>query len=722
MSRRDRWAWVSAGLGGLLLFLGLVAGLAHQDIADGGRFAEKVNAMRHDPAVATQLADTITHQIIHAAPNLVALQPLVNSAVRQVVASSAFDPIVTATARDLHGNLISGSPNGVVVRLADVGAVLTAVLPMLSSQTSGLLPSDMSVTLARFGEGWSSREAIRFVHITGLLSWLLPLLALIALLGAVVLSRDRWRGVSRAGTVVLGAGVLLAVLSAVTTIVVGTADTNTMRGALISAAWDQLRGDVLHRALVVGVAGVLVVAASAAGTTLERWLADIRQWGSRAARPRTPIGRVLRGLPVAAVGIVFILRPTASLIGLAIAVGIVAAAWGVAEVAAAVAAMRPEPSPGAEPGEHLLAAESTAGETVSSPRAAYRLGLRRGRLVSLGAVLVASVVVAAMLAWQAAPASSKVPTAASDQACNGSVLLCSRRYNDVAFPAAHNAMSAADESGWFLAEQPTGIIGSLNGGIRVLLIDSYYGQSTKSGGRVATAQRSLKPAVAEARAAFGDEVVNSALRIRDSIVSAPAGPVEPYLCHGMCELGATKWLPVMKQVRTWMALHPREVVTFFIEDYVDPADTAKLFREAGLLPYVHVQKVGQPWPTLGQMINSGHRLVVLLEKHEPDKQYPWLLPGFELTQDTPYTNPTLAGMSCTLQRGSPDNSLLLINAWLAGFSSLVTDAQKVNRVSFLGPYTRRCERERGQIPNFVAVNFWNEGNVFKVVDNLNGLP
>ena len=37
------------------------------------------------------------------------------------------------------------------------------------------------------------------------------------------------------------------------------------------------------------------------------------------------------------------------------------------------------------------------------------------------------------------------------------------------------------------------------------------------------------------------------------------------------------------------------------------------------------------------------------------------------------------------------------------------------------PELRRCTKERGQLPNFVAVNFYNEGDLFSAVDKLNGV-
>ena len=45
----------------------------------------------------------------------------------------------------------------------------------------------------------------------------------------------------------------------------------------------------------------------------------------------------------------------------------------------------------------------------------------------------------------------------------------------------------------------------------------------------------------------------------------------------------------------------------------------------------------------------------------------------------------------------------------------------MNAADVLGPRVQQCQAERGQIPNFVAVNYYNLGDVFGVVDRLNGL-
>ncbi len=346
-----------------------------------------------------------------------------------------------------------------------------------------------------------------------------------------------------------------------------------------------------------------------------------------------------------------------------------------------------------------------------------RLRSNRGVIIGLIAAIIGLFVVVGL---GAQPASNAAITI-GNQTCNGSKALCDRRYNEVSFPAAHNAMSAADEPGWFLPEQPTGMVGALNAGVRVLLFDAWYGQPTERSGLISTAGPSLQEAVALSRQEFGDAVTESALRLRESLLSKPTGSVEPYLCHGLCETGATKFEPRMEQVRDWLVANPREVVTLFIEDYITPADTAKVLKAAGIWPYIHVQQHGQPWPTLGEMIDSGKRVVVLLEKHDAGSDVPQLLNGFDWVQDTSYTTPTVADLSCKLNRGTSQNELLLLNTWLSSLTSAVTDARKVNTYDVLWPYAERCRQERGHIPNFVAVNYYNEGALLRVVDQLNGL-
>ncbi len=693
--RSQRWSTVSSAIGCLLLMLGILAGLVNRQVLDGDRFAGHVDNVRRDPAVSRQIGQAITAQVLATDPDLVAVRPLIDAAATALASSTALTPIVRASARSVHTAFTTSNATSVVLRLADVGAVLTAAVTAIAPSAASKIPPDLSVTLARAGGQSFAAGTIHLTRTVNLLAWLLPLLAAVFFAAGLLVARDRLRVTVGVGWAVVGAGAGVGLAAVAGAAAASLADQNTFGGSVVAASWRELGGFVWRAAAYTVLAGaVFLAAATARIPQLEPAVVLRRAWTLVVHPPSSGIARAGHALALIVLGAAAAFRPLLVgevLIGLA---GVVLLVTGLGELAAAAGARRPSARPAAG---------------------------GRGRWPVAVALVAAGALVAGVVVVGATPSSSPVsPAAADTAACNGHVQLCDRRYNDVAFPAAHNAMSAADAPGWFLAEQPTGPIGALNAGIRTLLIDSWYGQSTNSPNVVVTAPASYAAALAQTKQLYGPDLVASALRIRNDIAGAPTGPVLPYLCHGLCETGSTPWEPLMVDVRGWLDAHPREVVTFFIEDYVTPADTAKVFTQAGLLPYLHTQLPGQPWPTLGQMIESGRRVVVLMENHGGGTAYPWMLQGFDWVQDTPYTNPTAADLSCALNRGSASNPLLLINDWLSGFTSLVTNARQVNAYDVLDPYVQKCRRQRDRIPNYVAVNFFNEPDVFRVVDQLNG--
>jgi hypothetical protein len=311
--------------------------------------------------------------------------------------------------------------------------------------------------------------------------------------------------------------------------------------------------------------------------------------------------------------------------------------------------------------------------------------------------------------------------AVDEAACNGHVTLCDRAYDEVVFPATHNSMSAASESGWFFPEQPDGIVAQLDAGVRVLLIDSWYGQPTDRPGIVATADKLRAEALEQAREDFGDRPVALALRLRRSAGLEAHGEAQPYLCHSMCELGSTLWLDSLRDTKEWLDEHPREVVTLFVQDEVSPADTARVFEEAGLLPYVFTPPADGSWPTLGEMIDDGTRLVVLMENDGGGDALPWLIQGFDVVQDTPFLFDSPDDFTCDPNRGDADAPLFLVNHWIDDWKRVPQNSAEVNARDVLLPRLQQCQEERGQLPNYVAVDYYDRGDLFAVVDELNGV-
>ena len=601
-------------VGSLLLLVGLVAGVANRQLLDGDRFAAHVDAVREDPQVARQLGLVITDQLLDQQPDLTGLRPLIESASASLVASPALGPVVRTAITPVHQALTSDDGGQVVLRLADVGALLVAAITTLAPDTQAAIPTDLDVTLASIGGQDFSSEGISLAHRVALLAWLLPLLGLVVLVVGGVPWRRGWRASARlVGAGIMTAAGLLVVVLVVGGFVISRVTDDTLRGALVRATWGELDGTFWVTAVVVGMLGWLLRVGASPGFVLDPAALLDRGWRGLTERGETPRAELVRAAAVMGVGALLVLRPIAVL-SLAVSVA------GVVVVLIGASAL----------GRAVVLGWLTRGGLSPAVRRLRRLA--RPAVAVVGAVaLVAAVVVGAL------PGEQDLPAAADDTACNGHVELCDRSFDEVAFAGTHNSMSAADQPGWFLAEQPHGILRQLDDGIRVLLIDSWYGQRTQREAVVATSAESREAALAEAEATYGASVVQSALRLRDALDLTPTGPVTPYLCHALCELGSTEWEPLMEDVRDWLDRNPREVVTFFIQDEVTPADTAALVERAGLLPYTYVPEAGKPWPTLGEMISSGKRVVFLLENASGGAENPWLIDSRVEGQDTPYS-------------------------------------------------------------------------------------
>jgi hypothetical protein len=263
------------------------------------------------------------------------------------------------------------------------------------------------------------------------------------------------------------------------------------------------------------------------------------------------------------------------------------------------------------------------------------------------------------------------------RACNGHAALCARRYNEVAYPSTHNG-HAARAYGYSIinANQQSGLDKQLDDGVRGFLLDVY-----EYDGR-------------------------------------------HVLCHGPCKLGNTPHADWLATLKAFLDAQRREVVTIIYQDGLAAEDIAQDFSDAGLDSYVYTHTVGKAWPTLAQMIAANKRLVVTAEFGRPPPA--WFHHVWDEAWDTPYEFRNVSDFNCKLNRGDQDNPLFLVNHWLSGgFGSVYlpseSGAKKANAYEVLYARLKKCRADTGQIPNFVAVDFYEHGDLFKAVDALNGL-
>lgn len=432
-------------VGTLLLLLGTIAGVLHREVLDADRFADHVDAVRADPAVSRQLGGLVTARLLAAQPDLTAVRPLLESTATALVASPALGSTVrSAAVGPLYRGLTDGGHNTVVLRLADVAALAVGVVNVAAPEQRAALPAELDVRLSAFGGQEASGDAVRWVHLVRWMSWVLPLLGLLVLVGAgaTLGADDRARRARLAGALgtvgrgALGAAAGLAALLVLLGFLAGRLDDGTLSGAFLRAVWHELNGDFWAAAGVLAATGYLVTLLARPGPDrLARELGPralvADAWG-QVLDPGPKPARTYRAVFVGLAGVTLVLQPLELFRALLWATGLVL-------VVTAVALLVP------------IVVEVVREKVLHRARAVRPLA--QWQHVAGVAALLALVVVLVVGAW---PAHDDAADAFghNDGTCNGYAALCDHPYDAVAFPATHNSMSAANEPGWFFAETP----------------------------------------------------------------------------------------------------------------------------------------------------------------------------------------------------------------------------------------------------------------------------
>jgi hypothetical protein len=220
-------------------------------------------------------------------------------------------------------------------------------------------------------------------------------------------------------------------------------------------------------------------------------------------------------------------------------------------------------------------------------------------------------------------------------------------------------------------------------------------------------------------AALGKEGIEAAMRIRDRLIGVEEGERDVYLCHGFCELGASAMIPVLEGIREFLVVNPSEVLIIIIQDEgVTPQDIEKCFQESGLIDFVYRGAAAPAWPTLGMMVATEQRVLVMTENSKTGVA--WIHPAFEVIHETPFSFHDPSEFSCKPNRQGASSSLFLLNHWIdTAPAPLPSNAEKVNAYDFLLARARKCQEARGRLPNLIAVDFYRTGDLFAVTETLN---
>jgi hypothetical protein len=176
--------------------------------------------------------------------------------------------------------------------------------------------------------------------------------------------------------------------------------------------------------------------------------------------------------------------------------------------------------------------------------------------------------VAAIIMFQPLALALFVATVAAQTACNGFDQLCTRLYSNVTFAAAHNAA--------FVGRLPS--------------------------------HNQLQ---------YPEAGMDMGIRYFTTQAHMHKGNIQQ--CHSDCALlNVGPFSEMVVSIKTWLNKHPREVVTLLVTNGADsiPIDRfATVFKDAGAENMIFSPSCRlniDQWPTLGEMISSGKRLVVFM--------------------------------------------------------------------------------------------------------------
>lgn len=695
--RRAARALIAAGA--LCLFLALPLAYLDRNLFSADGFADNAADAVQDDAVRAALAEHATREIVLADPRAVSASPVLTSGLESFLASDAARSIIRAAAVQTHNAFVSTDRGSIVVDVANLSIIAAELLRTSNPRVSEAIRRNKAI-IVPIADRSAATELARTAERVREAAIILPLLALVLFTAGQWLTPGRRRAAGEIGASVFLVGIAGLVLGIV------------LRG-LVLAGFDGDARDVAAGVLqaytgaftwwclAVALTGA-IVAASAASLIGGLDPADVpRLAWDRIRRPRrTLVGEAAGALALIGFGVLVIADPAGAVRLAATVIGAYFVFAGVVTLLRLVVGPPP-------PEEHLPT----------------RREVRRSAAPwALGTLAVVGLTVGGF-AFALAGRTGDEPRPVVARGCNGAVELCVRTFDRVTFPTSHNAMGTAQD-GFVNANHGLAMIRQLDRGIRGLQLDAYLGQRNREG----VVRTDLAPkAVDIVEAQLGPEGLDAVQRLAGSVAFGPIeGEKRLYFCHIVCELGAVEGVAFLRRIRDWMDRNPNEVLSMMIEDAAPTADIKRGFEDAGLAEYANDFQwaPGRRFPTLGEMIGADKRLWVAAE--EFGEAGTWYHRGYDVTQETPFSFPTVAALeaipqSCRPNRGPADAPLFLVNHWVETYPPNPRNADVVNRKDVIVDRARRCAEIRGRWPQLVAVDFVERGDVVGAAAELNGV-
>ncbi|KAL7536716.1 hypothetical protein ACHAXR_007357 [Thalassiosira sp. AJA248-18] len=278
-----------------------------------------------------------------------------------------------------------------------------------------------------------------------------------------------------------------------------------------------------------------------------------------------------------------------------------------------------------------------------------------------------------------------------DGCCNGLASNCARPINEVLFPMVHNAHSSYED--YFAGyNNQKSLEKALVEGYRGLMLDSCI----CDGSLGETIQNWVK----------GEDLGDNYLGF----------------CHTSCDAGVRDPSEVLRNIKTFLDINRNEIL--ILEFEINDNSLVDLYRaldQSGLDEYVYRSSSTTEWPTMQALIDVDARLLLFAHGDGMESCSIMDCPEgifytFDHFQQTDYND---GDTSCDVTGTKRDGmGFFLMNNWKNNDVDLPSrsNAEEFNKYNALVERFQRCE---DRIPNILAVDFWDVGDVLEFAYDVN---
>ncbi len=268
--------------------------------------------------------------------------------------------------------------------------------------------------------------------------------------------------------------------------------------------------------------------------------------------------------------------------------------------------------------------------------------------------------------------SKAVEQLVEDQSCNGLDILCSKSVDQVLFPATHNSMSSAEDE-WLAPNQNFNIKTQLEDGIRGLNLDAYLWEE------------------------------------------------EAYLCHSYCDLGNMTLVDGFSIIENFLIENPRNVIVITFQSALSAEKTMDAFEQADLAKRLYHHEVQAEWPTLEELIEQDKQIISF--SSGGGGTIDGYLEQWVHWVDNPYSAQSIEDFSCEIDRGDPETATLFnVNHFITAPLASEENSQIANQYDILREHLYECWEQTGRFPNQLLVDFYDQGSVLEIVEEINLEP